>query len=823
MANPTQVEDTKRRKDNSFLGTFGIRFNDLDFSESDEAILGGEDPDWELVNKLKKTIRSAYSWSPGRIPALIDRRKLQEALQRSEVNSNITEQSDRRYTELNLGADVRIKCLRGWHEYLAANAVLAEEHKCWDISLYSSDVDEATKTQLIDELLYQREIIDAEFFYRCSLHWRNHWHDLEPPQDIWLNILNHKSKDAAKQIKRLLSERNPFTKVLETFHEMPALFWGFKLGQVGKMNSLLCRPVSLNDISLCAIADLQELLSYLLRIKAYWSQLCGGDLHGMRSFDVETIKKCSGKAPGSNAKHKEHLENLFRSRKILRRFNDQDRDRIWKQLEDTTKDRSVPTLETFFGNLEYLRLATGCLRFLFDINESSPQNRHVSLSREILEDQVTLRKFCDKSGNSLRQELEDCFQRGVGDNCLLQVSEDHYKLLRNQVVDPFELAYRQLLLFAFREFPSMPWQTRQKLAGATSTVNLAVLFKFATLAHRIGFRSKKIEAIRGQGPGDVSQERPHRVRSTDEPTLYGKPKPNDLTRYKQLVMIPNMHQPLNEQVLSTSYFFVQRSLYLDLMHIFPLHGIESLLESSVAEGELRLFEGVPQPSKHNNDVEGFQRKWLELQELASQLSDKQDRQTVERRVPAAIKNSIARGVEAEPVSLEGRKRRLEAEIRQLSQQAERLRALRQETPRADRLGALSELREAQPEDDHDFTRQEDQLSQYDDASFESRSCYSPAQLEPDHDEGRITVHLQTRNGSGGYEHERIRTTKNELQVYMASQQRAGYKLFDRDNKILTPYTCFDAVEKEAYPTLVLVSESQAGVLGEPFKRQRTEA
>ncbi|KAF4464314.1 hypothetical protein FALBO_8852 [Fusarium albosuccineum] len=784
------MEHTRSKKDRSFLGTFGIQFDALDFSESDEAILGGKDPDWDHVAKLKKTIRQAYSWSPGQIPALIDRGKLEEVLQRRVANSESADNTGQRCAELDLGVDIRVKCLRGWHEYLAADAVLAEEHKRWDVSLYSSDIDEATKTQLIDELLHQREISNAEFFYRCSLHRRHHQHDLDPPQNIWLNVLTHRSKDSARQMKRLLNERSPFLKVLETFQDMPALFWGFTFGQVNKMSSLLCRP------------------------------LCGGDQDKMKNIDVETIKQCSGKAPGFDPEQRQKLEDLFHSRKILGKFNEQDRSMIWDRLQDTTRDRLIPTLQTFFGNLEYLRHVTRCLRFLFDINDSLPQNRSVSLSREILEDQVALQTFCEKSGNSLRQELRTSFRRSTDSSCLLQVSEDHYKLVRNQVIDPFELAYRQLLLFAFREFPKMPWQTQQKLAGASSTIDPIVLFKFATLAHKLGFHSRMIVELCGQAPGEMSQEPSRRVRSTKTCALYGKPRPDDLARYKRSVLLPNIHQSLNAPELRTPYFLAQRSLFLDLMHIFPFTGIGDFLDSAAANNERCLFENTAQQTVGDADVEGLQRTCLKLQEIAFQLSNKRGIPRPDPRDVIEARNASYHGNEDDAASLESRKRGLEAEIRQLSQQARNLRDQAQQPTSPQGLFAIHEIRNTERDESYNASRPESPTSQYEDASLPTPSCYSVASWEPGCDEPQLTIQLHIKDDNGACESKTITVTKSQLKESMIDYQLRGYKLFDSDDKVLTPYMCFEALQERTHPVLILSSEFELGGSNHPPKRRR---
>lgn len=128
MALPARMERLSDEKEQKFLGTASIRFEALDFSTCREGILGGDEPDWDYVDCLKETIRGGCSWSPGQISALIDRRQFEEALQHKRIDGDT----------LNFDAGTRVECLGGLHEYLAADAVLANEHKRWRIWLYSS-------------------------------------------------------------------------------------------------------------------------------------------------------------------------------------------------------------------------------------------------------------------------------------------------------------------------------------------------------------------------------------------------------------------------------------------------------------------------------------------------------------------------------------------------------------------------------------------------------------------------------------------------------------------------------------------------------------
>ncbi|RSL45823.1 hypothetical protein CEP54_014125 [Fusarium duplospermum] len=216
----------------------------------------------------------------------------------------------------------------------------------------------------------------------------------------------------------------------------------------------------------------------------------------------------------------------------------------------------------------------------------------------------------------------------------------------------------------------MPWQAKKKLAGAENTTDPVVLFKFAILAHKLGVRSDKIGDILRQRPQAPVFEQPD-SRSLpgilSEPAVYGKPTPCDLTQYKDSIFLPNLHGPATGQKLDFDYFFVQRSLYLDLMHLFPLNGIETLLSSAVSEIEYHLLGGDFQSNTEHEGVQGVERTLSQLQEEARRLKSNIEGQEAEKRVLELKVESLHRQVEQEGKKLESTRREAEKELRDLAE------------------------------------------------------------------------------------------------------------------------------------------------------------
>ncbi|KAH7303357.1 hypothetical protein B0I35DRAFT_326898, partial [Stachybotrys elegans] len=183
----------------------------------------------------------------------------------------------------------------------------------------------------------------------------------------------------------------------------------------------------------------------------------------------------------------------------------------------------------------------------------------------------------------------------------VQVSDSSVKSIPAGRADPFDIAYRTLWLFAYREYEEMPVEVKKKVAGpAKGQANEEILFEFASLAHKLGFRSDQIESLRHGDPDREIARRllltarsPNRFRYNDldgcirqvagliksaqaisdgegmddgrwiddgKPERSGKPKPHDHLRDKSKMFINTLHTSLNRET-TVSSFFIQRSSY----------------------------------------------------------------------------------------------------------------------------------------------------------------------------------------------------------------------------------------------------------------------
>ncbi|KAF4495428.1 hypothetical protein FAGAP_8437 [Fusarium agapanthi] len=514
--------------------------------------------------------RRGCDWSPEQvshqIPALIDPALLRDSLQRAEKSLSLEDlkKEDGVFAELDL-ADGKVICLKGEHRVLASDATVVNRKKRWIVRLYSTDLSEDARNDLADERVSERQMTDAEYFYNITLFWlKNGDTDQGPRPNPWYAQLMRYSEGKAKDLKRLWSGPSSQRDLLRRFHEIPALFWGISLGNIGKTIAM----------------PRQQTRNQIKRVFDFWDYICCKDV-------------VSGRASGAYAGL-----NLANSGEILRNFDTTERAAILSRLESATTDRVVPTLGIFFGNTLYLQSVIDCLRHLV------PPHRQ---ARDLWDD--------------LNNRFEE---RGDG-RCLLQVSETRFKLVHVSEIDQFEIARRQLWLFALREFPSLPRDVTSKRAEPKSYVDESKLFELAVLAHRLGCRSDQIDHIRAnacwrQSPIQSVYKQDSNIDS--KPYKHGKPHPEDLKRYKSSLFLSNLHKPLDPESLDSSFFFIQRSLYFDIYPDKP-QGIDELLYRAAEVGECELIDDEYRP-RIQGASEHLIRQEDQLRASISELQEKYD-------------------------------------------------------------------------------------------------------------------------------------------------------------------------------------------------------
>ncbi|KAF4425192.1 hypothetical protein F53441_14176 [Fusarium austroafricanum] len=493
--------------------------------------------------------------------------------------------------------------------------------------------------------------------------------------------------------------------------------------------------------------------------------------------------------------------NLANSGEILRNFDTAERTTILSRLESATMDRVVPTLEIFFRNTLYLQSVVDCLRHLV------PRHRN---------------------GRDLWDELNNGFEERDDGCCLLQVSDTRFKLVPVGEIDQFEVARRQLWLFALREFPSLPRDETQKRAGPKSCVDEAKLFELAVLAHRLGCRSDQIDHIRANACWKPSPIQPVCIQDPDvdsKPYEHGKPHPEDLKRYKSSLFLSNFHKPFDRESLESSFFFIQRSLYFDIYPDKP-RGIDELLRRAAEVGECELIADEYQPriqgaseqlirqeDQLRKSISELQKRYDQLltQELQCQrrIDDKKQEENKLDESITAIK-AQSQKLEDEQTNLqtelnqrEGLKRDLDTEYQTLCQKV------------ADEQRKLSDINSKKKTANEDLERLNDQKENVENfinelesrkkalesEALELRSQEEEEALFPFEEDTPPPMSETSDLRSMTFLVEMRRTTKvvkteTELTTWLDIMVLQGYRLVDQHMKTMAHYSCFEALKDE---------------------------
>lgn len=190
----------------------------------------------------------------------------------------------------------------------------------------------------------------------------------------------------------------------------------------------------------------------------------------MRKLDRSSVQALQLKAPGACEKQARRLRARIRSGDILGVFSESERENIWSNIQAATVDCTVPSLHGFFQDRKYLEDAAQCFKKLVDLTKH--KTIRAALENGYLEDD-------ERSAT-----------------CLVQTFCSSFKSVLTDRTDHFDVAYRQLWLYARRHFEDMPDEQRRIVAGPKAgEVDEMVLFDFALLAHKLGFRGTGIKEI----------------------------------------------------------------------------------------------------------------------------------------------------------------------------------------------------------------------------------------------------------------------------------------------------------------------------------------
>ncbi|KAK5188863.1 hypothetical protein LTR96_010867 [Exophiala xenobiotica] len=221
----------------------------------------------------------------------------------------------------------------------------------------------------------------------------------------------------------------------------------------------------------------EEILQYLKYIKETWHKILREDTVSIRKVDQATVKALELTAPGACTRDAETLYGQFKSGRIFGAFSEPERESIWKEVLSCSRDRLIPSLFTLFEDLKYLQDLADSVKHLLHL---SPRD--------------TVFSAFENSFSDARQ---------VADQYVIQMTESTFAAAPGSSTDRIHLGIRQIWIAAMRDYLEMPAGPKKADSLAKpgrEKANEVVLYRFASLASRLGFNTKEIRRLTQRSP-----------------------------------------------------------------------------------------------------------------------------------------------------------------------------------------------------------------------------------------------------------------------------------------------------------------------------------
>ncbi|KAK5094390.1 hypothetical protein LTS08_008609 [Lithohypha guttulata] len=332
----TQLARAKREY---FQGCAKIPLRDLDFTHSSARDLN-EANIKRLLTSFELTGCQRID-AQHHVPAVLDLRLLRAALREAGASADDLQSDDpTRWPVLTLAAGVHIECLHGQHRIVAARKYLSNSDQWWVVDLYSSALTPELRAHLIEQTANEMPLTAGEIYFhilRCD------------PDDVeeinrWLALIQ--TENGRKEVQLLLARK----KLNESFRPlagMPALGASMQVGNIRALMGIKCD---------------EEILHSLSHIYRTWMFLLDDNQAALAMVDHRTVERLQSRCPANCRQDRDWLQPMFEDGSVFRAFDPASRREIWQRL--LTLRRLVPSLETFFHDLKYLKDIASCVTML---------------------------------------------------------------------------------------------------------------------------------------------------------------------------------------------------------------------------------------------------------------------------------------------------------------------------------------------------------------------------------------------------------------------------------------------------------------------------
>ncbi|KAB5549386.1 hypothetical protein GE09DRAFT_966245, partial [Coniochaeta sp. 2T2.1] len=432
-------------------GTASVNISILDFpNEEDE----------EDVEALTELFRSDFRGLNPRyhIPAKIDGQHLDAALELSGLTADNLKASPHPrhgYPELRFPTGFRLQCCQGLHRAKAATKVLAPGARLWSIDFYDSNIGPDLDIELSEE--YSAEKIPDDGVVYCKIRKYQGYRGIADSflERRWWALIEYYSKRKKDNMKKILDDPD-YREAFDIQLEIPALGDGMQLGVIHKLFTMKCHEL---------------LLNYLGYIRDVWKvEICQGNEEWMRRIDPGTVRAVQHTAPGACSRDREDLYRKVQSGQIFGAFGEQERQSLWAGLVSASLTRLIPSLFTFFEDVNYLEGPLESLKRLV------PPCRKETISSALL-----------RAYKDVNQEP---------DQCIIQESDTTFAFVPGTEADRVEIGVRQAWICSMRKSTEIPPQPKKKesirRANPEYKESARAVHELASFLHLIGFESAEI-------------------------------------------------------------------------------------------------------------------------------------------------------------------------------------------------------------------------------------------------------------------------------------------------------------------------------------------
>lgn len=182
----------------------------------------------------------------------------------------------------------------------------------------------------------------------------------------WACLTSEKVKD----LKRILAAKE-LREDLDKLLDIKGLWDGFQIEAMRRYMGLKCHEVMKDFQESLVHADkIQELSTYLRHICHVWSKVISSNSRLMNLVDAGTVRKMEQRAPAASEHHTSFLRTCMKTGKIFAQVLDP---RTRRTIIDSicAVDRLIPSLWTFFEDIERLAPCARAVRMLLDMQDES--------------------------------------------------------------------------------------------------------------------------------------------------------------------------------------------------------------------------------------------------------------------------------------------------------------------------------------------------------------------------------------------------------------------------------------------------------------------